>query len=150
MAQMYIDFPEDLLGGLLNTDTEEMCKKMVDEGTPIMEECMKKEIQVVLGHEGDSELVNSIKGSRAKKSKTDAVISFVGPKGNSRHHYYKSEKKERKRVVPNVMKAIWLNYGRIGQAARPFLNRATRNAEQRVLAKMQEVYNQIIGGTDGR
>lgn len=149
MAQMEIDFPEDLLGGLLSQDTEELCREMVDAAVPIMEECMKKEVRSVIGHGGDSELVKSIKGSRARVSRNNAVISFVGPKGNSSHHYG-GAKKNRKRKVSNALKAVWLNYGRRGQPARPFLNRATKNAEKKVLEKMQEVYDRRTGGADGR
>lgn len=149
MARMEIDFPEDLFGGLLNQNTEELCREMVDAAVPIMEESLKKEVQSVIGHGGDSELVKSIKGSKAKVSKNNAVISFVGPKGNSRHHYFGGAKKDRKYKVSNALKAIWLNYGRRGQPARPFINRATMNAEKKVLAKMQEVYDRRTGGADG-
>lgn len=150
MAQMEIDFPDDLLGGLLDQDTEELCREMVDAAVPIMEDSLKKEVTSVIGHGGDSELVKSIKGSKAKMSRNNAVIAFVGPKGNSSHFYYGGRKKDRKIRVSNVLKAVWLNYGRRGQPARPFLNRATMNAEKAVVAKMQEVYNRKTGGKDGR
>lgn len=149
MARMEIDFPEDMLGDLLDQDTEELCREMVDAAVPIMEESLKKEIRSVIGHGGDSELERSIKGNTAKVSKNNAVIAFVGPKGNSSHHYYGGAKKDRKYRVSNALKAIWLNYGRIGQPARPFLNRATKNAERAVQAKMQEVYDRRTGGSDG-
>lgn len=151
MAHMEIDFPEDLLGGLLDTDTEELCKQMVDAASPILEESMKREIKSVLSHDGSSELVNSVKAGKAKMSKNNAVIANVGPRGNSSHHYYAGKKKNRKYQVSNALKAIWLNYGRTGQPARPFLTKATNNAENAVVAKMQEIYEKKIGGkTDGR
>lgn len=151
MAIMEVEFPEDLLGDFLNQDTEELCKEMVDAAAPIMEESMKKEIKNVLGHEGDSELVNSVKAGKAKMAKNNAIIANVGPKGNSTNFYYKGNKKGRKYTVSNVLKAIWLNYGRMGQPARPFLTRATNNAKEAVLKKMQEVYDQKTGGNkDGR
>ncbi|MDD3369401.1 MAG: hypothetical protein PHP50_11055 [Lachnospiraceae bacterium] len=149
MAKLEMDFPDDLLGGLLSVNTEEMCKQMVDEATPIMVESMKKEMQNVIGHEGDSELVNSVKSTKAKVTKNDAILSFVGPKGKSSHYYYQNGKKQRKYVVTNALKAIWLNYGRNGQTAKPFLVKATNNASEQVKAKMQQVYDRITGGKSG-
>lgn len=46
----------------------------------------------------------------------------------------------------NALKAVWKEYGIAGrQPARPFLANATRNAEETVLTKMQEVYKKRMG-----
>lgn len=149
MAQMEIDFPEDMLSGIFNADTEELCKKIVDSAAPIMEESMKKEMRSVIKHSGDSELVDSVKTSKAKRAKNGAIIAFAGPKGNSKNYYYRNGKKDRKIPVSNVLKAIWLNYGRVGQPARPFLTKAVNNAHQKVMEKMQQTYDQLKGGRHG-
>ena len=149
MAKMEIDFPEDMLSGLLDVDVEDLCKQMIDSAAPIMEESMKKEMRSVIQHSGDSELVDSVKTSKAKKAKNGAIIAFTGPKGNSKSYYYRNGKKGRKIPVSNVLKAIWLNYGRVGQPARPFLTKATNNAHQRVLEKMQQTYERLTGGNNG-
>ena len=138
MAQMEIDFPEDMLNGLLDVDAEDLCKQMIDSAAPIMEESMKKEMRSVIQHSGDSELVDSVKTSKAKKAKNGAIIAFTGPKGNSKNYYYRNGKKDRRIQVSNVLKAIWLNYGRVGQPARPFLTKAVNNAHQKVMEKMQQ------------
>ena len=149
MAKMEIDFPEDMLSGIFNADTEELCKKIVDSAAPIMEESMKKEMRSVIKHSGDSELVDSVKTSKAKRAKNGAIIAFTGPKGNSKNYYYRNGKKDRKIPVSNVLKAIWLNYGRVGQPARPFLTKAVNNAHQKVMEKMQQTYDQLKGGRHG-
>ena len=149
MAQMEIDFPEDMLNGLLDVDAEDLCKQMIDSAAPIMEESMKKEMRSVIQHSGDSELVDSVKTSKAKKAKNGAIIAFTGPKGNSKNYYYRNGKKGRRIQVSNVLKAIWLNYGRVGQPARPFLTKATNNAQQKVLEKMQQTYDRLTGGSNG-
>ena len=149
MAQMEIDFPEDMLNGLLDVDAEDLCKQMIDSAAPIMEESMKKEMRSVIQHSGDSELVDSVKTSKAKKAKNVAIIAFTGPKGNSKNYYYRNGKKGRRIQVSNVLKAIWLNYGRVGQPARPFLTKAVNNAHQKVMEKMQQTYDQLTGGRHG-
>ena len=100
-------------------------------------------------HSGDSELVDSILATPAKKAKNGAIIAFTGPKGNSKNYYYRNGKKDRKIPVSNVLKAIWLNYGRVGQPARPFLTKAVNNAHQKVMEKMQQTYDQLMGGRHG-
>lgn len=149
MAQMEIDFPEDMLNGLLDVDAEDLCKQMIDSAAPIMEESMKKEMRSVIQHSGDSELVDSVKTSKAKKAKNGAIIAFTGPKGNSKNYYYRNGKKDRRIQVSNVLKAIWLNYGRVEQPARPFLTKAVNNAHQKVMEKMQQTYDQLMGGRHG-
>ena len=149
MAQMEIDFPEDMLNGLLDVDAEDLCKQMIDSAAPIMEESMKKEMRSVIQHSGDSELVDSVKTSKAKRAKNGAIIAFTSPKGNSKNYYYRNGKKGRKIPVSNVLKAIWLNYGRVGQPARPFLTKAVNNAHQKVMEKMQQTYDQLMGGRHG-
>ena len=149
MAQMEIDFPEDMLNGLLDVDAEDLCKQMIDSAAPIMEESMKKEMRSVIQHSGDSELVDSVKTSKAKRAKNGAIIAFTSPKGNSKNYYYRNGKKGRKIPVSNVLKAIWLNYGRVGQPARPFLTKAVNNAHQKVMEKMQQTYDQLTGGRHG-
>lgn len=149
MAGLEIDFPDDFLSDILDMNTEELCKEMVDSAVPVVEESLKKEMQKVISHPGDSELVQSVKASRAKMTKTGAVISFVSPRGNSKNYYYRSTRKGRKIPVSNVLKAIWLNYGRQGQPAKPFLTKAINNVSEKAVNKMQETYNRLTGGGNG-
>ena len=53
----------------------------------------------------------------------------------------------RKYPVTNYIKAEWKEYGIPGrQRARPFITKACNNARDRVISKIQEVYNQKVGG----
>lgn len=153
MAEMELNFGDDFLKDLLETDSEKLCEEMLNASVPILEESVKRELKSRIKHEGDSELVNSIKANRAKKTKDgSAFIVNVTPKGYSQTKEYidkrtkRKEKKPRKYKVPNALKAIWKEYGIPGkQAPTPFLGRATRNVEKEVTAKMQEVYERKTG-----
>ena len=145
MAEFELNFPENFMGSMLSCNTEDMVKEMIDEASPILVESMKKEMKSVIQHDGDSDMVNSVIASKAKKAKNGAYISFIGPKGSSKNSYYADSKKKRSYPVSNVLKAIWLNYGRKGQSARPFLTKATNSATNRVIEKMQDIYNRKTG-----
>ena len=89
--------------------------------------------------------------SKAKRTKDgSAYITTVGPRGYSNHMYYdKKGQKKRKYKVSNALKAIWKEYGIAGkQAPRPFIANATRNAEEKVMNKLQEVYRNKTGGRE--
>lgn len=147
MALFDIDFPEDFMSDLLDTEFEEIAKEALTEAAPILEKTTKASVSTVIMHEGDSEMVASIKAGKPKRTKTDAWIINVGPTGNSKHHYYrKGSKKKRAYSVSNVLKAIWKEYGIPGrQAPRPFLEHAKNAAQNAVIKKIQEVYNRKVG-----
>lgn len=151
MAGFDMEFPDDLLSGLLNTPFETICEEALNEAVPILEKSTKEEVKKVLEHDGDSELVNSFKAGKAKKAKNGAWIVNVSPKGYSKTHIYtakngKGERTKRKYPISNALKAIWKEYGIAGQqAAKPFLGKATRNAEKNVLDTMQKVYEKKVG-----
>lgn len=139
MARMDIEFSglsEMLIGG------DELAEEMLEAAAPVIEESMKKNLKKSIAHSGDSELVNSVKTSKAKQAKNGAYIINVNPKGNSKTKVYKRGKKGRTHPVSNALKAIWLEYGIPGQQApKPWLEATTNEAESKVLDKMQEVYD---------
>lgn len=149
MADFDVTFPEDLMGKLLNTDCGEICLEALSEAAPILVDSMKKSARAAILHEGESEMVESVAFSKAKKTKDgSAYITTVGPRGYSDHTYYdKKSRKKRKYKVSNALKAIWKEYGIAGkQAPRPFLANATQNAAEKVINKLQEVYRKKTGG----
>lgn len=146
MAGFEVDFPEDFLSGLLDTDFGEIAEEALNEAAPILEKSMKNECASVIEHEGDSETVKSIKAGKAKRTKTDAFIVNVTPKGYSNMKTYKHKKSGRSYQVSNALKMIWKEYGVPGrQAPRPFLDAACGNVRSEVMAKMQETYNKKVG-----
>lgn len=146
MAHFDLEFPDDFLSELLESDFDEIAEEALKEAAPILEASMKQSCKRVIEHPGESEMVNSIKRSEPKKAKTDAWIVNVSPKGYSRTKTYLSQNKERKYPVSNALKAIWKEYGVAGrQPPRPFITSACNNAEAAVTAKLQEVYNRKVG-----
>lgn len=128
MAGFNVSMPDDLLDKY-NFKEEELVEA-VAEASPILKESMKKTIQKVLGHSGDSNLVNSVKVSKPKRTKTDAIVSWVGPSG--------IDKKGRKKPIRNIEKAVYLNYGTVKQPARPWLAKSINNSESLIQQKLQE------------
>lgn len=139
-----INIPDDFLSGLLMSDFEEIATEACEECAPMLKDSMQKQLRQSVAHSGDSDLVNSVKISKPKKTKTDAVIINVGPSGTSNNYYYQGAKHKRKYRVSNVLKAIWLEYGRKGQAPKPWLATSTKNVQSQILAKMQEIYNRKV------
>lgn len=150
MSDWEMSFPEDLLGELLGTSGEEMCIAALEDAAPIMVESMKKAAKASVLHEGESEMVNSIRATKPKMTKDgDACIVNVGPTGESTKTYRTGKNKE-KQKVSNALKAVWKEYGIAGkQAPRPFIANATKNAEERTLERMRELYRQRVGGENG-
>lgn len=149
MALFDIEFPEDFLSGLLDTEFGEIAEEALNEAAPMLEASMKKECSSVIEHDGDSEMVNSIKAGKPKRTKTDAYIVNVSPKGYSNMKKYtakyKGKKTSRKYAVSNALKCIWKEYGIPGrQPPRPFLDRSCNNVRESVMSKMQEVYNRKV------
>lgn len=145
-----IEFPDDFLSDLLDADFGDIAGEALEQASPIMEAAMQSSLRRSIKHDGESELVNSIHASKPKQTKTDAWILNVGPSGSSKNKMY-HDSKTHKRTYPvsNALKAIWLEYGIPGQQApRPFLQSAINDAESRVLAKIQEVYDKKVGGAE--
>ncbi len=148
-----IDGLDDMLSSL--PDFDEFCEEALKEAAPIVEKEMKTFCRAAIKHEGDSEMVESIKMNIPKKTKTDAWIVSITPHGNSQKIAYyvqkslrkgKLYKSKRKYPISNALKMIWKEYGIPGkQAPQPFIQAATNSARLAVMEKLQEVFNRKIG-----
>ncbi len=152
MAIFDVDFPDDFMSGLLDTDFDAIAEAALTDAAPLLERQMKKCCSDAIQHEGDSELVGSIKSGTPKQTKDkEAWIVNVGPRGYSTVKKYtavdgRGKKTKRKYHVSNALKAIWKEYGIPGhQPPRPFLQAATDAARHAVEAKIQEVYDRMAG-----
>lgn len=146
MASFEMEFPDDFLYDLLNTDFGEIAEEALSEAAPVLEKSLRDSCAKAIEHEGDSELVKSIKAGKPKRTKTDAYIVNVSPKGYSNVKVYHHKRKGRAYPVSNALKAIWKEYGIPGrQAPRPFIANACNNARNEVMSKMQEVYDRKVG-----
>jgi len=148
MGKFEINFPDDFLSELLDSDFEEIAKESLEATAPTLKTSIQTSIRGKVAHTGDSDLVNSIKISKPKRTSTDAWIVNVGPAGKSSNYYYSygsNKRVKRKYAVSNVLKAIWLEYGRTGQTAKPWLTSATENVRSVIMDKMQDIYNKKVG-----
>ena len=143
MAQLDINFPDNLLGNLLSSSFEDIAKEALEEATPVMVESIKDSIRAAERGAGTGELVESIKGVKPKKTKTDAYIVNVGPSGKSKTFYYDSKNHKRTYPVSNALKGIWLNYGNAHQAPSPWLTPAINNAQAEILRIFQKKWEEM-------
>lgn len=135
------------LDNLFNVDFDELAEEALKEAVPVLERSMKAAVQAAVEHSGDSELVRSIKANKPKKSRNGAWIVNVTPKGYSKVKVYRGKKGGRTYPVSNALKAIWKEYGVAGrQPARPFLAKATNDAQNEVLDIIQRKFDEKAGG----
>lgn len=130
MANWNLDFPDDFLGELLNTDSEALCENMINEALPVVKTSMER---VFASHVNTGALAKSVKISKAKAAKNGGVIGNVNPKGKGSDG------------VPNALKAIWLENGRVNQPAQPWLSKVVAESEASALKIMQDVYDKKVG-----
>lgn len=139
MAVFDFDFPDNILDDVLNV-FDEAAPKMIDESLPIYESAIKSELQ---SHRDTGELIGSIKCKKAKKTVNGAYIGYLTAEGASSKSTYT---RENGKVEPfrNYQKALALEYGNSHQPARPFMQAAVNSSEDKVLEKMQEVFERML------
>lgn len=139
MAVFDFDFPDDMFDDVLNI-FDETAPKMIDEALPIYESSVKSELQP---HRDTGELISSIKCKKAKKTVNGAYIGYLTAEGASSKSTYT---RENGKVEPfrNYQKALALEYGNSHQSARPFMQSAVNSSEDKVLEKMQEVFERML------
>ena len=131
----------------LDMDFDSAAESALNEAIPVLEGTMRSAAAASVKHDGDSEMVNSIKGSKPKKSvATDCWICNVGPRGYSSTKTYHSQRKSGKSKktykVSNALKAIWKEYGIPGhQSPQPFIQKATNQAQGRVERIIEDAFN---------
>lgn len=140
------------LEGMWSISFDEIAENALNDAIPILENTMRSAASASVKHPGESDMVNSIKGSKPKKSaSTDCWIVNVGPRGYSDHKYYAQDKRGRKTYrkykVSNALKAIWKEYGIPGhQDAQPFMQKATNAAQSRIEKIIEDAFNKEIEG----
>lgn len=120
-------------------DMSGYAEEVLTEGSKILEERMKSNARISIKHDGDSEMVNSIKASKPKKSKNGAYIVNVNPKGYSKTKVYKGKKSNRTYPVSNALKAIWKEYGIPNrQQAQPFIAPTVTQTQEQIYDLLQK------------
>lgn len=134
MAGFEMNFPDDFLSELLESDFDEIAEAALSECKPDMEVNVKTSLsRSASGEYATGAMVSSVKATKPKKAKTDAWIMVTRPTG-------KDDK-----GVRNMDKAMYLEYGTVKQNAKPWLINATKNAEASCMDKMQKVFNKKVG-----
>lgn len=146
MANMSI-YKTESFEDLFAMDVSGFAEEALKESAEVLEREMKASARSSVKHPGESDMINSIKASKVKKTKNGAYIVNVGPRGYSSHTYYakdgKGKRTTRKYKVSNALKAIWKEYGIPGkQEKQPFIQKATNQAENKVLEIIEKKFNQ--------
>ena len=128
MASFHVDFPDDLVRQIERlANSDEIQERMLKEASPIMEESLKTELEK---HKDSGKLVTSIK-TKIKKNHI-GWFAVSRPMGRD------------SKGVRNMAKLMYIEWGTRKQPARPLVSRAVKNVESKVIAKMQEVFDDYI------
>lgn len=146
MAKFTFNIDPDFVKSLGRmADVEEYAPKMIDEAIPILEKNFKAE---ALKHRDTGDMVQSIKSTKAGKSKYGGYYAVTRPTGYaSRGWKYSRTKKNagKQEKLLNMEKLVYLEYGTSDQPATPILTKAINDSEKPVMEKMQEVFNREVG-----
>ncbi len=129
MASFEFDIPDDFLNELILTD--EIAEEMINGALSIYQKAIQRSLS---RHKRTGALIDSVKVKKAKKTRNGAHIgqvTFDGKDGKG---------------VPNIVKAIAIQYGTSKQSATPFMESAQNDCEQEAIDKMQEIYNERMVG----
>ena len=141
MAQMSVYEAKDF-DAFFEFDINGYAEEVLEEGSKILESRMKSNARVAIKHEGDSELINSIKSSKPKLVKGAYIIN-VGPRGYSKTKIFHGKKSKRTYPVSNALKAIWKEYGIPGkQSAQPFISPTVLQTQNQIFDLMQKKFEE--------
>lgn len=143
------DIYEADLEGMWTIEFDDIAEEALTQSVPILEATMRSAAAASVKHSGESDMVNSIKGSKPKKvTATDCWIVNVGPRGTKRETWYHPTRGGGKHgssrfKVSNALKAIWIEYGipARGISAHPFMDKAANAARPRVEKIIEDSFN---------
>lgn len=135
MAQFSMDGVDDLIRQLDRLgDLDRIAPKMIEESLPILEDSLKEVVAEEVTHGyATGDMVQSIKKTKSLRNQY-GYFGAVHPTGKDR------------KGVRNMEKLAYLHYGTSRQSARPVMEKAVFKVEEKVLTKMQEVYNREVEG----
>lgn len=138
MGKFDYKMPEELqrqLRDLSGDKFDRIAPKMIEAALPIVEASVKAKLTV---HSRSGDLVDSVKKSKVSH-KNGVFYGRVGFDGYGNHKY-----KSKTQKVANVQKAMALEYGTSKQAAHPFLEAATNDANSKAVDIMQAIFNEEL------
>lgn len=128
MARLSINFDNELLKQVSKmAQVDVFAPKMIDEALPIIQNKLSENIRK--SHQKTGNLAKSIKVKKAKRTKNGGYVGTVTPVGTQ------------KDGTRNAEVLVYLEYGRTAQDATPVLSPAVILTENKVIEKMQEVFD---------
>lgn len=132
MAKFDFEIPADFIKQLGKAaDLEKYAPVMIDEAMPVLAKTL---INGMRKHKDTGAMIDSVKKTKAKKTKYGGYYAVVRPTGKDA------------KGVRNMEKLMHIEFGtskdsKSHQSAMPILSKAVKDAEPEVLEKMQEVFN---------
>lgn len=143
------EFPDDFMEKLRDTPFEDIAEKALNDTAPLLLDAVKTSMMSVISHPGDSDMVNSVRTSKPKATRTDAWIVNAYPTGYSTNSYSRERgSKVQRYPVSNGLKAVWLEYGRAGQPAKPWVNSAVNKCMAPVMDRIQKIWEEEVGANE--
>ena len=143
MGKFDFEIDQDFVKKLLElSDPDEYVPQILDSAIPILEESVKSELSK---HKRTSQLINSVKKTKASKSPNGGYFVCVIPTGKS-DSYIDGKGVLRKYKVPvrNMEILAHLEYGTSKQKPTPILTKAYKDSYNSVMAKMQEEFEKVV------
>lgn len=133
-----VNVPDDMFGDLIRKADDNTLKQIVNHVAPTLVNNMKASMRSKINHPGESKLVNSIKATKAKATKTNAIMSYVRPTGTDSTR--SDTGGTRKKPIRNMEKAIYMNYGTVKDSARPWLEPAINSSDGPIQEALKEEF----------
>jgi len=143
LGKFDFEIDQDFVKKLLElSDPDEYVPQILDSAIPILEESVKSELSK---HKRTSQLINSVKKTKASKSPNGGYFVCVMPTGKS-ESYIDGKGVLRKYKVPvrNMEILAHLEYGTSKQKPTPILTKAYKDSYNSVMAKMQEEFGKVV------
>jgi hypothetical protein len=151
MPYFEVDFPKKLFKNL----SDEISEKMLEESVPYLVDSLQAILRAE--HSDSEQLWKSIKAFNPYKTKDGVWTISASPTGKHKGKLLKSAKvfSRSKKGTKTSGQALWnddklwfIEYGNKNQAAKPVIARATNRVMQKVVDKMQEVFDREV--VDGK
>ena len=143
MGKFDFEIDQDFVKYLLElSDPDEYVPQILDSAIPILEESVKSELSK---HKRTSQLINSVKKTKASKTPNGGYFVCVRPTGKS-DSYIDGKGVLRKYKVPvrNMEILAHLEYGTSKQKPTPILTKAYKDSYNEVMARMQEEFEKVV------
>ena len=143
MGKFDFEIDQDFVKKLLElSDPDEYVPQILDSAIPILEESVKSELSK---HKRTSQLINSVKKTKASKSPNGGYFVCVMTTEKS-ESYLDRKGVLRKYKVPvrNMEILAHLEYGTSKQKPTPILTKAYKDSYNSVMAKMQEEFGKVV------